>query len=150
MKKKTGLLILLIVVFLIMVGFGKKEVSLLHTSEIIDLKKAIELARPGGDEGEQNDTTAKDNTESGDSDSIEEPEQQMPSDIKIIVSGKTINVDGRTVRDADEIEGIVRQTFKTDITYELIDNYAESHIYKEVMAVLERLKTEIGIHYTME
>lgn len=150
MKKKTGLLILLLTSFLIMTGFGNKEVVLFHSGPVIDLAKAIKLARPGGDEGEQNDTTARDNSKSGNLDSTYEPEQQLPNDIKIIVSGKNISVDGKVINDVDEIEEIVRQAFRVDVTYELIDNYAEYHVYKDVMSVLEKLKAEIGLHYTME
>lgn len=153
MKKRTGIFLLLTLASLALVGFGINEVKLLHNSKVIDLSKAIEIARPGGDAGEQNDTNATDNpaVNNGELEKADEIEtvQVLPKDIKIAVNGKTIRFDGRVI-DEDKIEEMVRLTFRTDITYELVDEYAESHVYKRVIETLERLKSELGINYTVE
>lgn len=140
-----------IIVSFVLVGFGTNTVTLLRKSRVIDLQKAIEFAKPGGDEGEQADTTAKDNPESKD---IPEPvvteSQSGPTSVKIIISGKTIKIDGAIVQTPDLVENKIREIFRVDNTYELIDDYAEAHVYKGVIKVLEKLNEDIGLKYSVD
>lgn len=148
MDKKLKILITLLISSLVLVGFGEGKVTLLHKSKVIDLGKAIEIARLGGDEGEKNDTTAIDNPDS--LDSVNPEEAIISSSIKIIVSGKTISIDGHTVSDEANVEDYICRTFSLSTTYELIDNYAESHVYKRIIEVLKKLHIEIGLKYSVE
>lgn len=134
-----------IITSFVLVGFGANTVTLLRKSKVIDLQRAIELAKPGGDEGKQADTTAIDNPESA---SIEE--QAGLKTVRIIVSGKTIKIDGAIVNSPDLVEGKIREIFKVENTYELLDDYAEAHVYKDVIHVLEKLNTDIGLKYSVE
>ena len=63
MKKKSGILLFVILTAFMLSGWGKKEVKLLDSSKLIDLNKAIELAKPGGmagDNGEEGDSSTSD------------------------------------------------------------------------------------------
>lgn len=140
-----------IILSLVLVGFGANTVTLLRRSKVIDLHKAIEFAKPGGDEGQQTDTTAKDNPDSKDDSEQEMVETQSgPVRVKIIVSGKTIKIDGTIVQNSDAVESKLREIFRVNNTYELIDDYAESHVYKDVIGVLEKLNTDIGLVYSAD
>ena len=151
MKKRINLLVLFIVSSFVLVGFGANTVTLLRKSKVIDLQKAIEFAKPGGDEGEKADTTAKDNP---DKKEVPEPVnteiQAGPTSVKIIVSGKTIKIDGAIVNNPDLVESKIREIFKVENTYELLDDYAEAHVYKDVINVLAKLNQDIGLEYSVE
>lgn len=152
MKKKINLLVMFIITSLVLMGFGVNTVTLLRKSKVIDLQKAIEFARPGGDEGEKPDTTATDNLlTNNDKESTEkEVVQRIPTNVKIIVSGKTIKINGAILNDASLVEGKLREIFRKETTYDLIDDYAEAHVYKDVIKVLENLNTEIGLKYSID
>jgi hypothetical protein len=36
------------------------------------------------------------------------------------------------------------------ISFKLVDNYAEAHVFRRVMALLEELEAELGIRYIRE
>lgn len=144
MRKKGLVILLLVLASLSLVGFSgfsKASISLRHKDKkVIDLSKAIEMTWPSGDKGEQTDTSATDEAAYA-----EEKTELPPEDIKIKISGKRILVDNLVCKNTEEVRQALVKKCIPEIKFELIDDYAESHVYKDVLAVVEELRTELGV-----
>lgn len=152
MNKRIILTLLLIVASLTLVGWGNNSAELFHRGKIIDLNKAIEFARPGGDADADNETNAKDEPSSETTEEIEGNEitRTEKSSVKIYVRYKSLTIEGDSCDDLVALEEKIRQIYNVDTTYVLVDVFAESHRYKEVKSLLDKLGQEIGLKYSVE
>lgn len=149
-KKKTIILSSLLIVLFLLVGWGSEDVTLFHKNKVIDLQKAIELASSGGDENANDEITVEEEPVVIDSEVIEESEEE-PQEItvNIIVSEKTIKIDGKVFSSIDQVKESIKEYNGSMVTFKLIDEYAEARSFKEVISILEELKKEIGVNYTI-
>ena len=149
MKKKVRLIAVLILALVFLVGWGKQSVKLLNESKLIDLEAALQVCLHGSSMSEGD----------VDSDNPEEPvSTQVPTDPKedideektliISVRDRRITYDMGEEITLDKLEDRIRQEYNAKTTYQLVDDFAEAHIYRRVQAILSNLKDEIGLEYT--
>lgn len=159
MRKKGGILFLFLLTVLMLTGWGRKEVRLLSSNKLIDLNKAIELARPGGSAGDTEDPSDKnasdpeDESEGGAGKAGEETDISK-KDIAIRVRGESVyyacgSGEPESIA-AQKLEGRIREDHVSGSTVTLYDDFAEAHTYKDVRAILDALKDSIGLNYEEE
>lgn len=155
MKRKYKLLLFTVFSLLFFVGWGKKNVELLNNKKLIDLNLAIEKCLLG---------TEVDNKETN-SDNDEKVEEIVPKvtvipEDKVTIEEKektiVISVRDRKITynfvecDVDKLKDNIRKDNGERVSFQLVDDFAESHVYKHVMAILSELELEIGLKYTKE
>ena len=154
MKKKCRLLLIMFLSLPFLVGWGKKSVKLLNDKKLIDLDAAIVMCFPGADAFD-NETNSEKEEEVNDA----LPEVATDTKISIENEDKTIVIrvrdrkviyDGIEWLDMDNLKDRIRQDCGEHIIFHLIDDYAESHVYKSVMSMLSDLESEIELNYTKE
>ncbi|MCR5775542.1 MAG: hypothetical protein K6G42_10700 [Lachnospiraceae bacterium] len=146
MNKKIRISIILImtVMLLPIVGFEKKEVRLLHGNEkLIDLEQAIQTMPIGptgnddtsddGDDGEQEPKSEK-TTVSGDS-AYESKKTVRSKTYVISIRGIDVTLDEKP-SSVEELRETLNRIKATDKAV-LVDDYADSRIYEEVIGLLK-------------
>lgn len=162
MKRKYKCLLLVLLSLLVLAGWGKKRVELLSNKKLIDLEAAIQICLPGADSSEQ---------ESGDK--TEKPakatvtpkptvkptstpkptvtpgptEAPKPRAIVISVREYKITYASTAMEDIDMLRERILLDNDAFVTFRLVDDFAEAHAYREIIALLDELETEAGIHY---
>ena len=148
MKRKSIVVLLVLLSVILLAGWGKKQVELLNDKKLIDLSKAIENCigadslKPSDDTGSEINPDGGTQSDSGDAASERE--------IIISVRNKTVTYDNTEWTNLNTLETKIRQDFKGNVVFKLVDDYAEAHVYRYLMKVLEELQAEMGITYTME
>lgn len=146
-KFKNSFLLIPLCMFMILLwcSWGEKPVELLDDKKLIDLNKAIEFMEPGGELITPDDpayTTAV-TTE-------QKPSEEM---IYINVRGEQIKFDGEEIT-FEELEAKLRQKLKkTDrehVTFKLADNFAEAHVYRNILGLLRDMNEKEGVKYAYE
>ena len=156
MKKKYPAMFMMICSLMFLAGWGKKEVKLLNDTKLIDLDTAIEKCIPGANSAEKSETSS--------STSIVADEKVMPGSasndenrvetqeriIVITVRDQTITYDTEEYADLNRLKAKIIQDNGEYVSFRLVDDFAESHVYKEVLSILSDLEAEIGLNYTKE
>ena len=178
MKRKHSLLLLLLLSLLLLAGWGKKQVELLNDEKLIDLDKAIQICLLGSDspaapenphitEGAKVSATPKPTrmpikpsvTPSPTAGPSATPRPTAtpkptvtpaPKTVVISVKGREVTYDSVVLEEADEIRERIGQDHAGHISFRLVDNFAEAHVYRQLMAILEEMKTKIGIRYSRD
>lgn len=160
MKKRVSILLFVLSIMLVLVGWGKKEVKLLDSSKLIDLNKAIELAKPGGLSGdleEESETASESVSSNDDKETVAENQTEHENldeanknivirirDDEIFYTCETMN----SVKiSASQVEDRIRLDYTSGAQVTLMDDFAESHVYKSVQEVLDVLRSDIGLIY---
>jgi len=152
MKKKIVILISL-AFCLLLVGWGaKKTVDLLNDQKLIDLSLAIQDANIGT-EGSQDGTEGReDGQDRGSEDGDGEDSETVPDPFQgqthtISIRHKTILCDDVVRDNVGALRNyLVSACDRGDMVY-LVDDYAEAHVYREVLALLDSLVKLEGIEY---
>ena len=167
MKKRGKLFFLLAASLLVLAGWGQKKVELLSDKKLIDLSVAIGNCTLGAedlipDEGDNTRDPNGPTATPGPAPSVTPKPTSSPTGSSqpiIVPTAKTIII---SVRDEEILYDLRRvedmETLKTRITvenadhisFQLVDNYAEAHVFRRVVALLEKLEAEIGIRYIRE
>lgn len=153
--RKIRIVLLLVLSILILSGWGEKSVELLNDKPLIDLNKAIKEV-PLGKQG--NILTIKGYEESSKEVTIENQKENSAKDksevsqnkieYKIIIQDTTIYYNGSQDIDIETLKNKINNDCNNmEIKISLIDKYAESHVYKEVLAILEQLHKENNLEY---
>ena len=50
--------------------------------------------------------------------------------------------------DIDKLKNKLKQDNGKNVTFKLVDDFAEAHVYKEVKSMLSELEQEIGLKYS--
>lgn len=151
MKRKIRLLVLITFSLLFFVGWGKKNVELLNDKKLIDLNAAIGICMPGADASisdinADNDIEPEDEESPTDTrDSIEDDERT----IVISVRDQKVTYDSKWI-DLDNLKDRIRQDCSNKVSFQLVDDFAEAHVYQCVLTILSDLESEIGLTYTKE
>ena len=157
MKKRIILLLCFLAALFVLGGWAMKEVRLLDDSKLIDLNKAIGLAKPGGSAGD----SEEESDASSESSSDDDPEGEnlsdhgstdsVAKDIVVRIRGDQIfykcgvvNMGGFT---DTQLESRIRSDYVSGARVILVDDFAESHAYKNIRGILEKLKNDIGLTY---
>lgn len=171
MKRKGKLLLLLAVSLLVLAGWGQKKVELLSDKKLIDLSAAIgncmlgaeELVPP--DKGKETpnlsatpipmtSVTPKPTvTPRPTAQPTRSPQPIIVPNAKTIIisiRNEAISYDLRVVNDMETLEKRITIENADHISFKLVDNYAEAHVFRRVLTLLEELEAEIGLRYTIE
>ena len=148
MKKRSIVVIMVLFSVMLLAGWGKKQVELLNDQKLIDLSKAIEncMGAESIKPAENPDGVVEPGSESL-PDSEDTPKEK---EIVISVRNKKVTYDNVEWKELDTLESKIRQDFKSNVGFKLVDDFAEAHVYRYIMKILAELESEIGIIYTME
>ena len=166
MKKRGKLLLLVLVSLLVLAGWGQKKVELLSSKKLIDLSAAIGKCTLGAEEmtpsngtdtqnpngqGTVNPTPTTTPRPTAKPTSTPRP-TVVPTAQTIIISirDEAILYDLKPVENLDLLEKRIILANADHVSFRLLDNYAEAHVFRRVMALLEKLEAEIGIRYIRE
>lgn len=161
MKRKIRLLFLVTVSLLVLAGFGKKSVELLSDKKLIDLNAAIAFCMPGADSAEKtedknqelsNDPTEPTTAPEPSSVPTVMPEDQTGAEAKertilISVRERVISYDDGERIKLEKLKDRMKQDAGEKTTFRLVDDFAEAHVYRRIITLLEELEAEIGINY---
>lgn len=151
MNKKILLLIILILCAGLLVGFGKKTVELLNDKPLINLDLAIHDAEVGneGSEGEEETALAEEDKEetSKTQQIVVETQVIQPRTYKVSVRSTNIKYDGAICKDVEDLKSRIIKDYKNGDKVILIDDYAESHVYRDVLSILDELKQNMNLEY---
>ncbi len=145
MKKKIRLVAVLALALLFLVGWGKQSVKLLNDSKLIDLEAALQVCLNGSSMSE-----GDENTENPDA----PVSTQAPTDpdeertIIISVRDRVIIYDAGEEVPLNKLEARIRQDYGKKVTFLLVEDYAEAHVYRQIQAILSKLNHEMGLEYT--
>ena len=135
-----------------------KPVDLLE-HDLIDLEKAVEFAQLGdeyeeGEEGvaEVDETdTESDNAKNDNAVNAAAASESIPARVTFRIRGKELFYkSGRTLNKkipASDVESVIREVTSEKLTVVLVDDYADSKVYRETDALIENLKSELGFDY---
>lgn len=148
MKEKFKLFILMFFFLLFLCGWGKKKVELLNDKKLIDLNIAIEICKPGADGldnqiNTDNDNETEDTKLQNDKDNIEDHQK-----IVIISIENQIITYNSVEYTVDSLKNKIQQDYSDKVLFKVEDNFAEAHVYKDVIEILSELESEIGLVYT--
>ena len=142
----------------LLTGWGKKAVESLNDTPLIDLDKAIKET-PIGSQGNTFEFEEMENNDDiVDSQAINSPETEdaiiQVEDEKVLY---TIEIRDETIKynnsicSIDNLESKIKSDcFDGEGKVQLIDDFAEMHVYNEVITILEHLKETIGLEYKYE
>ncbi len=157
MKKKYTILFVIFSLMLL-AGWGKKNVELLNDKKLIDLDAAIGICIPGADTAQASDNVVN----QSDAENEEHNEENMTAEIALddkerideekqvrVIKIRAREIVYETVEtDIDELKNKLKQDNGKNVTFKLVDDFAEAHVYKEVKSMLSELEQEIGLKYS--
>jgi len=139
-RTKTRILVLAFIFLIFSVGWGSEPVKILNEPmPLIDLNAAIKDAKYGqnGNESHQD----------GDDPSKTSEGQYQGKEIKIRVRGEACWLGEHQLFSLSPLRERIIKSYKTGDKVVLVDDFAESHYYKEILSILEQLNEEKGIPY---
>lgn len=172
MKRKRKLLLLVSFSLLVLAGWGQKKVELLSDKKLIDLNAAIGKCLLGAEDLIQDDGSEIMNptTTPGPVGSVTPKPTvtprvtptprvtatpaptrvPLPRTIDIRIRDQKIIYNYVEWPDIEILKEQIQKDHDERTTFRLIDDYAEAHVYRQMMDVLEELETELGLNYTKE
>lgn len=164
MKRKCRLVVAVLFSLLFLVGFGKKSVELLSDKKLIDLNAAINVCLSGADSSEQEDGGKQEGLQNPADPTVTPEPSNAPAKkpeqpdngtgeartIVISVRERVITYDSEEQIKLVKLEDRLRKDYKNGADFKLVDDFAEAHVYRGIMAILEKLEAEIGISYTRD
>ena len=141
--KKSLKIIFLLATVLALCSWGEKAVELLDSRKLIDLEKAIEISSPGG--------AAVFEDEENDSDTEQSGSQNTSSKILVVtVRDEKITYNQKSVSDAEELAKKVSMDLRNGMKISLVDDYAEAHVYRDVLKALKTVRSEHDFELSFE
>ena len=172
MKKRGKLLLFLTVVLLVLVGWSQKKVELLNDKKLIDLNVAIGKCTLGAEdlvpeEGDSmqdvnNPVTAPDPKISvtpkptpGITPTHQptiHPKPTLPPLLKprtldISIRDQQITYNKVLWKDWEILKAQLQKDHDERTTFRLVDDFAEAHVYRQMLEILNELEAEIGLRY---
>ena len=156
-NKKPIIILLLTLCIFLLTGWGKKAAELLNDSLLIDLNQAIKESSIGNqgntlaveDKETESDDIMKDNQTVNippDESMILQEEKKAP--YIITIRDMTITYDNNVCNGIDVLKTkIIGDCSNGAGSVYLVDDYAESHVYNEVLTILAQLHETIGLEY---
>lgn len=172
MKRKYKLVLLMIFSLLLLAGWGKKSVELLNDKKLIDLNVALGNCILGAEDliqDEGNQTQNPENPATPKPTMTPRPtatprpivtprptatpvptEAPKPRTIVIVVRDQKITYDSKERLEASKLKEQIQMDHGELVSFRLVDDFAEAHVYRKIMAILAELQEEIGIRYTRD
>lgn len=171
MKRKIKWL-LLFSFLLLFVGWGKKNVELLNAKKLIDLNAALGNCVLGADAILPDDKENTEQTQISVTPTVTPKLQSTPRPtatprplvaltpqptatptprtIVISVRDRKVMYDTLDWESVDTLKAQIQKDHAAHISFRLVDDFAEAHVYREIMAILAELEAETGIRYTKD
>ena len=158
MKKRVHILLFALISVLVLAGWGGKDVRLLDSGKLIDLDKAVELAKPGGMSGDTEEAPGPDEDDK-DKKPDKREEDEDPDDTDPVAEKIAIRVRGERIFYSCGVAGNVNisqlkdrilSDYVSGASVTLIDDFAEAHVYRRALSILEEVKNDIGLSYREE
>lgn len=154
MKKSLTVAGLLMAMFFL-VGFGSKTVELWEKAPLIDLDAAIKNASLGkqGNQAamdeEKEENPEQENTQRVETQLISKEQiiRESVETYQISVQGETIKFDNEICKDSGTLESLIVQNCTEKSKVILEDDYAETHVYHNVLRTIEHQKGIIGFEF---
>lgn len=140
-NKKIFSALLLMLMTIVLCAWGEKPVELLDDQKLIDLNKAIDFARPGGELISPDDHTV--------TTAVTTVTRVREEEIVINIRGESIKFNGSECS-FEDLETKLRRSNKEHVRFRLTDDYAEAHLYRKTMTLLKDLNKEIKLRYSYE
>lgn len=151
MKKKVKLAVLLGLCLLCLAGWGKKTVDFLNNQKLIDLEAALQNCLHGDSMSESDYNTDNDKEPESTQvpDTPTDPKEDIDQERVVIirVRERKITYDTEEI-ELNKLEHRIRQDYHEKLTYQLVEDYAEAHVYRRIRGILAGLKAELGLEYT--
>ena len=180
MKKRGKLLLLALVSVLVLAGWSQKKVELLSDKKLIDLSAAIGKCTLGADDMTPDEGTSTQNPNGqGTAKPTAAPTPRITVTPKPTVTPgassthaptihpkPTVSIKPRTLDisvrdeqvtynyvswpDLDLLKERLQKDHDERTSFRLIDDYAEAHVYRDMLKLLNELEAEIGLRYVIE
>ena len=149
MKKKVRLVAVLALALLFLVGWGKQNVKLLNDSKLIDLEAALQVCLHG-DSMTQGDENADNPDAPVSTQAPTDTKEDIDEERTIIISvrDRELTYDAGEGIELNKLEYRIRQDYREKISFQLVDDFAEAHVYRRIKAILSKLSDEMGLEYT--
>lgn len=170
MKKIGKLLLFLAVSLLVLAGWGQKKIELLNDKKLIDLNAAIGKCTLGAedlipDEGDS--TQDVDNPATAPNPEISvtpkltpslsptpkpttQPKPTLPPQprtLDISIRDQQITYNHVPWADLEILKAQLQKDHNEWTTFRLVDDFAEAHVYRQMLEILNELEAEIGLRY---
>lgn len=156
MKKTVPFFMLLVLSSLLLVGWEKKKSVDLLADGLINLNRAIEIAKWGVNSVSNNKTENNKSTEekkkkvvSDNSIDVGEKKEKEKETVTVTISGKKIYCVGKECSE-DDLKGHLVEKHDVIGKIELKDDYAEAHVYHRVDDFLTEFCKEQEYEYDSE
>ena len=173
MKRRGKLLLFLAVSLLVLVGWSQKKIELLNDKKLIDLNLAIGKCTLGAedlipDEGDSTQDSNNSATVPGPVMSVTpkptqgltptpkpttQPKPSLPAKPRTLdISIRDMQVTYNHVPwpDLEILKAQLQKDHDERTTFRLVDDFAEAHVYKQMLEILNELETKIGLRYIKE
>ncbi len=150
MKRKIRVLFLVLFSLLFLAGFGKKSVELLSDKKLIDLNAAIAYCLPGADSATQEEGKTPLEPSVTPRPTVTPTLKPKPRTVIISVRERVITYNSGEKIKLIMLEDRIRKDSRYVAGFKLVDDYAEAHVYREIISILEKLEEELGISYTRD
>lgn len=139
MNRRRGRILALMILpwaLIMMCGFGlfSKEVKLKNVNEpFVDLEKEVVRSAPGKDANAASSEVKAEGTDDKSKVIMDESDKQ----VVVSVRDTVVKLDGHVVKDVATLRTQLANRLKNERAIVLVDDYAESHTFKEVLAMLD-------------
>lgn len=148
MKRKIEIILTVCVLGTFLVGWGNKKIELLDNNKLINLDKAIEYAKPGGAWSKNTEDQLEENI----SVNNEYKEDIIAGDTNvkyIYVKDEQVIYDGTNISE-EKLSEVIECDYREQITFVLVDDWAEASLYRRIRQKLDNLHESIGLSFTEE
>lgn len=150
-RKRILILVMLVTVLPLLIGAGKKTVELLDDKKkLIDLDLAIvegEFGNGGTEETTEQESLEEEENIVPSNNSDNEPDTKSAKRIVITIHFEEIKYNGVICSDVSAVRGYILSSYNDGDSIILNDDYAESHVYIEVLDLLKELNDTKGFKY---
>ena len=155
MKKTKKCFLLFAISLLALAGWSRKKVELLSDKKLIDLSAAIGKCTLGAEKlmPDMSITPKPTSQITPTPHPTNVPKPSLPPkprtlDIRIRDMQVTYNHEAWT--DLEILKAQLQKDHDEWTTFRLVDDFAEAHVYRQMLGILNELETEIGLRYIKE
>ena len=172
MKKRGKLLLFLVIYLLVLVGWNQKKVELLNDKKLIDLNAAIGKCTLGAEDlipNEGDNTQDVNNPATTPAPKLSvtpkptegitpthQPTIQPKPTLPPLLKPRTLDISIRDQQvtynkvlweDLEILKAQLQKDHDERTTFRLVDDFAEAHVYRQMLEILKELENEIGLRY---
>ena len=172
MKKRGKLVLFLVICLLVLAGWNQKKVELLNDKKLIDLNAAIGKCTLGAEDLIPD---VCDNTQNVNNPATT-PEPKLsaapkptggitpthqptihakptlppllkPRTLDISIRDQEVTYNKAMWKDLEILKAQLQKDHDERTTFRLVDDFAEAHVYRQMLEILNELEAEIGLRY---